>query len=88
MLADETADNIENSEVGIDIQNGWGEEREEQYQTAGDETGDSVMDKKIDDWCNEDVKHEVEKEPELEVVFVEKNACQDVLGGGCEEFAS
>ncbi len=33
------------------------------------------MDEEIDDGGDENVEHEVEKEPELKIVFVEKDAC-------------
>ena len=46
------------------------------------------MDEKIDDGRDEDIEHEVEKEPKLKIVFVEENTCEDVGWGWREKFAA
>lgn len=46
------------------------------------------MDEEIDDGSEENIEHEVEKEPELKIVFVEEDTCEDVGWGRCEKFAA
>ena len=47
-----------------------------------------MVDEEIDNWCDEDIEHEVEKEPKLKIVFVEEDTCEDVGWGWCEKFAA